>query len=57
MSVGFCGVFSAALVFSLVPCSSYGACGFAQLPLPQVALRGFCIFLATSADPTAALVA
>ena len=43
---GVCGVFSAALVFSLVPCSSYGACGFAQLPLPSVTLRGFCIFSA-----------
>ena len=29
---GVCGVFSAALVFSLVPCSSFGTCGFAQLP-------------------------
>ena len=29
---GVCGVFSAALVFRLEPCSSYGACGFAQLP-------------------------
>ena len=48
--------FSAALVFSLVPCSSSGACGFAQLPLPQVTLRGFCLFLAASACPTAVLV-
>ena len=43
---GVCGVFSAALVYSLVPCSSYGACGFAHLPLPSVTLRGFCIFSA-----------
>ena len=43
--------FSAALVFSLVPCSSSGACSFAQ-----VTLRGFCRFLATSAYPTAVLV-
>ena len=28
----------------LVPCSSSGACGFAHLTLPQVALRGFCLF-------------
>ena len=39
---GVCGVFSAAHIFSLVPCSSYGACGFVQLPLPQVTLWGFC---------------
>ena len=32
------------LVFHLVPCSSSGACDFEQLPLPQVALQGFCLF-------------
>ena len=32
--------------FCHVTCSSYGACGFAQLPLPPVTLRGFCIFSA-----------
>ena len=41
---GVCGVFSAALVFSLVLCPSSGACGFAQLPLPQVTLSGFLPF-------------
>ena len=43
---GVCGGFSAALVFSLLPCSSYGACSFAQLPLPPVTLRGSCVFSA-----------
>ena len=43
---GVCGVFSAALVFRHVTCSSYGSCGFAQLLLPPVTLRGFCIFSA-----------
>ena len=38
MSVGF--------AVSLVPCSSYGACGFAQLLLPPVTLRGSCVFSA-----------
>ena len=44
MLVGFVVSLVRRLVFYLVPCSSSGACGFAQLTLPQVALRGFCLF-------------
>ena len=39
-----CGVLGKALGFHLVPCSSSGACGLVQLPLPQITLRGFCLF-------------
>ena len=52
MYVGFAVSLVRRLVFSLVPCSSSGACGLAQ-----VALRGFLPFLTPSACPTAALVA
>ena len=44
MYVGFAVSLVIRLVFNLVPCSSSVACGFAQLTLPQVALRGFCLF-------------
>ena len=44
MYVGFAVSLVRRFVFNLVPCSSSGACGFAQLTLPQVALRGFCLF-------------
>ena len=44
LSVGFAGSLVRRLVFHLVPCSSSGACGFGQLPLPQVALWGLCLF-------------
>ena len=40
---------SVGLAVSLVrrlSCSSYGTCGFPQLPLPPVTLRGSCIFSA-----------
>ena len=43
MSVGFAVSLVRRLVFHRVPCSSSGAYGFGQLPLPQVALRGFCL--------------
>ena len=45
---GVCGVCSTAHVFSLETCSSYGACGFAQLPLPLVPLQVFCFFSAAA---------
>ena len=44
LSVGFAVSLVRLLVFHLVPCSSSGACGFGQLPLSQVALRGLCLF-------------
>ena len=44
LSVGFAVSWVRLLVFHLVLCSSSGACGLVQLPLPQVALRGFCLF-------------
>ena len=44
LSVGFAVSLVRHLVFHLVPCSSSGACGFGQLPLPKVALWGLCLF-------------
>ena len=57
MYVGFAVSLVRRLVFNLVPCCSSGACGFAQLTLPQVGPLGFLPFLTPPARPTAALVA
>ena len=44
LSVGFAVSLVQRLVFHPVQCSSSGSCGLGQLPLPQVALQGFCLF-------------